>query len=83
MHLFECSSGKSVAEGSFKHGVDIQEIGLNAGSNAGRQLAIVDKNRDLFLSPASKCSFKKLGAMIESFTWNDENVSPKCIHLLW
>ena len=39
----------------------------------GRQLAIIDKNRDLFITPVNKTNPKKIGTMIDSFLWNDEN----------
>ncbi len=40
---------------------------------SGRMLAIIDKNKDLFITKVSKPSFFKLGNMVETFAWNDEN----------
>lgn len=36
----------------------------------GRQLVLVDKNRDMFITPLVKADLKKLGTMVETFSWN-------------
>ncbi|KAI8818239.1 WD40-repeat-containing domain protein [Fimicolochytrium jonesii] len=71
--LFETHSGRPLGQGSVKHHVDIAEIGLNQSSSAGtRQLVLVDRNRDMFITTVVRADFKKLGTMIESFAWNSE-----------
>lgn len=53
--------------------MEIAEISLNKQNGSGRHLALVDKNRDLFLTKVVKPILHKLGAIIEAFAWNDEN----------
>jgi len=56
------------------HSVDVCEIALNKkNSDSGRQLVIIDKNRDLYITKASKVMLCKLGHMVETIRWNDEN----------
>ncbi len=50
------------------------EIGLSQGSShAGAQLYVLDKNRELSLTPILRGFFKKLATMVESVLWNDEH----------
>jgi intraflagellar transport protein 80 len=74
IYLFEVKSGRLLGEGPIKHLLDISEISLNKqNSGTGRLLALVDKNRDMYMSKVNKPTFHKLGSMIDTFAWNDEN----------
>ena len=74
VYLFDVKTGKMIGEGPLKHSMEIAEISLNKQNlGNGRLLALVDKNRDLFLTKIAKLSLHKLGAIIEAFAWNDEN----------
>jgi hypothetical protein len=45
-----------------KHSAEILELALNqSSSSVGRQLVVLDKNRELSITLALKPSFKKLG----------------------
>jgi len=47
-------------------------VGLNQhGMGADRKLAILDRNRDLYVTPVHKPDFQKLGSMIDAFIWSD------------
>ncbi|RKO83675.1 hypothetical protein BDK51DRAFT_38038 [Blyttiomyces helicus] len=53
--------------------------GGDSMSPAGRQLVLVDRNRDMFITPTLKRNFRKLGndrdltwSTVETFAWNDE-----------
>lgn len=52
VHLFEIGSGKSLSDGPpLSHSVGIMEIALSqAGLASDRQIALVDKNRDVYLA---------------------------------
>ena len=78
IYLFDITTGKPINDekgGPFRHYIEVSEIALNQssvlGSNTGRQLVIVDKNRDMWVT-GLKVNFKKLGTMVETFSWNDE-----------
>lgn len=74
VYLFDIKTGRILGDGALKHTMGISEISLNKQSfGAGRQLVIIDKNRDLFISKIIKPSFFKLGNMVETVAWNDEN----------
>lgn len=79
IHLFEVLSGKSVGDGKpLTHETEVMEIALDkAGSATERRLAIVDRNRDLYLTQVrvfgTARKTVKLGTMIDSLAWNDES----------
>ena len=51
-----------MGQGPILHSQDVLEISLSQSSSpVGRQLSIVDKNRDLFLAKTIRPEFKKLG----------------------
>ncbi|KAJ3020204.1 Intraflagellar transport protein 80 [Thoreauomyces humboldtii] len=69
--LFETHSGRPLGTGTVKHHAEVAEIALNpSASTVGRQLVVVDKNRDMFISTVVRSDFKKLGTMVETFGWN-------------
>jgi len=55
------------------HKLDIVRISLNQqGSGADRKIAILDKNKDLYLTKAMNAEkVEKLGSMVDTFMWND------------
>ncbi|KAJ3086032.1 Intraflagellar transport protein 80 [Quaeritorhiza haematococci] len=44
-----------------------------AGGLSHRMLAVIDKNRDLWITPVLKPQFKKIGTMVDTFAWNAES----------
>ncbi|KAI8620753.1 WD40-repeat-containing domain protein [Chytriomyces sp. MP71] len=75
IYIFEVSTGRLIGDGSpFKLQTEAIEIALNQiiGPGGCRQLAIVDKNREMFLTPVLKPEIKKIGTMVDTFSWNDE-----------
>jgi intraflagellar transport protein 80 len=57
------------------HSADISEISLNKNNfGAGRQLIIVDKNRDMYITKTQSANIlHKLANMVKTFRWNDDN----------
>merc|ERR1712232_1548589 len=55
--------------------LDVVRVALNQhGSGADRTVALLDKNKDLYLTKAmqsDKSGTEKLGSMVETFMWND------------
>merc|ERR1712203_69716 len=53
--------------------LDVTHISLNQqGSGADRKIAILDKNKDLYLTKAMHADrTEKLGSMVDTFMWND------------
>ncbi|XP_032237699.1 intraflagellar transport protein 80 homolog isoform X2 [Nematostella vectensis] len=77
IYLFEASSGRAVGSGEpLTHTMEVMELALNqCGPTGDRQLAIIDKNRDLYLTPVKHigpaAKLVKLGTMVTSMAWND------------
>nr|CAD7451809.1 unnamed protein product [Timema tahoe] len=80
VHLFEVGSARSLVDlPSLHHWVGVVEVTLNqAGSALERQIAVVDRNRDLYLALVRGSLHKKLrklAPMIQSLCWNtDTNI---------
>ncbi|KAJ3106160.1 Intraflagellar transport protein 80 [Phlyctochytrium planicorne] len=74
VYAFEVATGRQIGENPIRCPTDILEISLNqvASPLSGRQLLIIDKNRDLYITPVVKPNIKKLGTMVETVAWNDE-----------
>lgn len=78
IHLFETQTGKLVGSGQpLQHMLEVMEIALSqCGSTCDRQLAIIDKNRDLYITPVKHIGpaekLVKLGTMITTVAWNDK-----------
>lgn len=75
-YVFEASSGKPVGDGKVVHGLEVMDVALDqCGPPNERRLAIVDKNRDLFLTSVRvfgrERRITKLGTMVQSMAWND------------
>lgn len=68
MRVFDAHSGKQLQQ--LEHKLEITHVALNqCGSN--RKIAILDKNKDLYLCPIHKAEFQKLASMVDDFQWND------------
>ncbi|KAJ3051223.1 Intraflagellar transport protein 80 [Rhizophlyctis rosea] len=73
IHIFDTTTGRPISTQPFKHTMEISELALSQSkSNVGRQLVVVDKNRDMYITPVGKANWKKLGTMVETFAWNSE-----------
>ncbi|KAJ3333732.1 Intraflagellar transport protein 80 [Blyttiomyces sp. JEL0837] len=74
IYAFEVQSGRMIGEGPIKTPSEVVEIGINqvVGPFSSRQMVVVDKNRELFLSRVLKPTWKKLGTMVDTFAWNEE-----------
>ncbi|XP_023711172.2 intraflagellar transport protein 80 homolog isoform X2 [Cryptotermes secundus] len=78
VHLFELGTARSLVDAPpIRHGGGVVEIALNqAGSPGERQLVLVDKNRDMYLTnirgSATLKRLCKLGSMIQSLCWNND-----------
>ncbi|XP_070538600.1 intraflagellar transport protein 80 homolog [Ptychodera flava] len=77
VHVFDSSNGKPLGDGKpIAHKFEVMEIALDqCGPASERRLAIVDKNRDLYLTSVRTVGKSqqiiKLGTMIGSLCWND------------
>jgi len=71
--VFDVYTGRPIGGQPIQHKLDIVRISLNQqGSGADRTIAILDKNKDLYLTKAVHPDrTEKLGAMVDSFMWND------------
>ncbi|KAJ3351960.1 Intraflagellar transport protein 80 [Entophlyctis luteolus] len=64
IYVFDVNSGRLIGDGSpIKLQADAVEIALNQviGPSGCRQLAVVDKNREMFITPIIKPELKKIG----------------------
>ncbi|XP_064639074.1 intraflagellar transport protein 80 homolog isoform X2 [Lineus longissimus] len=77
VHLFDANTGKTLGDGKpIVHKLDVLEIALDqCGPAHERRLAIIDKNRDLYLTSVKVFGTSrksvKLSTMIMSLCWND------------
>jgi len=72
IRVFDVYTGRPMGQ-PLVHKLDVTRISLNQqGSGADRTIAILDKNKDLYLTKAMNADrTEKLGAMVDSFMWND------------
>jgi len=72
IRVFDVYTGRPVGQ-AIQHKLDIVRISLNQqGSGAERAIAILDKNKDLYLTKAMNADrSEKLGSMVDTFMWND------------
>lgn len=71
VRFFDTAQGRAIGD-AFTHTLEIKEIGLSqVGPNNERQLAFIDRNRDLYVVPVMKRSVAKLGAMVDGAVWHD------------
>lgn len=77
IYVFDAQNGKPLGDGKpITHKLEVMEIALDqCGPATERRLAIIDKNRDLYLTSVrvfgSERKSNKLGNMIQSLCWND------------
>ncbi|XP_045601736.1 intraflagellar transport protein 80 homolog [Procambarus clarkii] len=77
VHLFDATTGKALNDGKpWSHKLEIMELALDqVGTAHERRMAIVDRNRDLFLVTLQRVGTMgravKLGGMVQSLSWND------------
>jgi intraflagellar transport protein 80 len=74
LRVFDVLTGRAIGQ-PITHKLDITRIALNQqGSGAERKIAILDKNKDLYLTKAmqsDRSGTEKLGSMVETFMWNE------------
>jgi intraflagellar transport protein 80 len=72
IRVWDVYTGRVVGQ-PIGHKLDIVRISLNQhGSGADRQIAILDKNKDLYLAKAMNPDrLEKLASMVDTFMWND------------
>ncbi|XP_068216977.1 intraflagellar transport protein 80 homolog [Palaemon carinicauda] len=77
VHLFDSTTGKAMNDGKpWSHKLEIVEVAIDkVGSSHERRMAVVDRNRDLFLVNLQRVGSigrpVKLGGMVQSLCWND------------
>ncbi|WAR28818.1 IFT80-like protein [Mya arenaria] len=77
IYVFDAQSGKPLGDGKpITHKMEVMEVALDqCGTTTERRLAIIDKNRDLYLTSVrvfgTDRKTVKLGTMIMSLCWND------------
>ncbi|XP_067307985.1 intraflagellar transport protein 80 homolog [Pseudorasbora parva] len=75
--LFEAQTGKAIGDGKpLIHKTEVVLIALDqCGSSNDRRIALIDKNRDLYLTSVRKLgrahSIYKIGSMVDTVAWND------------
>lgn len=75
--LFEALTGKVLNDGNhLSHKLEVVEIALDqCGPSAERKIALIDKNRDLYLTSVRHLGREpkicKIGNMVHSMAWND------------
>ncbi|GLG95764.1 F-box-like/WD repeat-containing protein ebi [Gryllus bimaculatus] len=75
--LFEVGTARSLSDlPPLNHSLGVIDVALSqAGTAAERQLTVLDRNRDLYLSTvrgSSSRKLRKLGSMIQSLCWNSD-----------
>ncbi|XP_069752881.1 intraflagellar transport protein 80 homolog isoform X4 [Narcine bancroftii] len=77
IYLFDALSGKPFGDGKpLVHKMEIMEVALDQfGSSNERKIAIIDKNRDLYITSVRRFGKEqkiiKIGTMVHSMAWND------------
>ncbi len=67
VHLFDATSGKALSD-PVKHDLEVVEIALNqSGSVSERKLFLIDRNRDLFITPIIRPAPFKLATVCIRF----------------
>ncbi|KAM8768934.1 intraflagellar transport protein 80 homolog isoform 2-T4 [Acanthopagrus schlegelii] len=75
--LFDALTGKSLADGKpLTHKLEVVEVALDqCGPSNERKIALIDKNRDLYLTSVRHLGREpkicKIGSMVHSMAWND------------
>ncbi|XP_039985978.1 intraflagellar transport protein 80 homolog [Xiphias gladius] len=75
--IFDSLTGKALGDGKpLTHKLEVVEIALDqCGPSTERKIAIIDKNRDLYLTSVRHLGrvpkICKIGSMVHSMAWND------------
>eukprot|EP00741_Cyanophora_paradoxa_P010393 tig00020531_g10051.t1 len=70
VRLVEPASGRALGE--VRHGIEVVEVSLSRWGGAGdRKLALVDRNRDLYVTPCGRVQPVKLAGMVDSARWHE------------
>uniref|UniRef100_A0AAQ5Y8Z3 Intraflagellar transport 80 homolog (Chlamydomonas) n=1 Tax=Amphiprion ocellaris TaxID=80972 RepID=A0AAQ5Y8Z3_AMPOC len=75
--LFDALTGKALGDGKpLTHKLEVVEIALDqCGPSTERKIALIDKNRDLYLTSVRHLGREpkicKIGSMVHSMAWND------------
>lgn len=75
--LFDALTGKALGDGkALTHKMEVVDIALDQrGLSNERKIALIDKNRDLYLTsvhnPGREPKICKIGSMVHSMAWND------------
>uniref|UniRef100_A0AAR2IHX4 Intraflagellar transport 80 homolog (Chlamydomonas) n=1 Tax=Pygocentrus nattereri TaxID=42514 RepID=A0AAR2IHX4_PYGNA len=75
--LFDAQTGKAFGDGKpLTHKMEVMEIALDqCGPSSDRKIALIDKNRDLYLTSVRRLgrehSMHKIGTMVHTMAWND------------
>jgi len=73
VRLFDPLTAKAL--GVLQHTIDVEQIALSL-SRAPRRLVLVDKNRDMYMTPVQGAQeLNKLHVMVDTMRWNEDNVS--------
>lgn len=75
VHLFDTNTGRIVDNNStITHSNQVVEVSLSqCGDVSERYVALIDKNRDVYVIPVRSTSrIKKLAAMVQSVQWNQD-----------
>ncbi|XP_051873931.1 intraflagellar transport protein 80 homolog isoform X2 [Pristis pectinata] len=77
IYLIDALSGKPLGDGKpLVHKIEVMEVALDqSGSPNERKIAIIDKNRDLYITSVRRFGKEqkiiKIGTMVHSMAWND------------
>ncbi|TMS07418.1 Intraflagellar transport protein 80-like protein [Larimichthys crocea] len=75
--LFDALTGKALSDGKpLTHKLEVVEVALDqCGPSTERKIALIDKNRDLYLTSARHLGREpkicKIGSMVHCMAWND------------
>uniref|UniRef100_A0A6Q2XZP2 Uncharacterized protein n=1 Tax=Esox lucius TaxID=8010 RepID=A0A6Q2XZP2_ESOLU len=75
--LFDALTGKALGDGKpLTHKMEVVEIALDqCGPSSERKIAVIDKNRDLYLTSLRRLNKEhnvcKIGTMVHTMAWND------------
>ncbi|XP_059507047.1 intraflagellar transport protein 80 homolog isoform X2 [Stegostoma tigrinum] len=78
IYLIDAISGKPLGDGKpLVHKIEVMEVALDQfGSANERKIAIIDKNRDLYIASVRRFGKEqkiiKIGTMVHSIAWNDK-----------
>ena len=73
VRLFDPITAKQTA--TITHAIEVEAVALSQTKGL-RRLALIDKNRDLYLTPTAGASeLYKLHVMVDTIRWNDDNGS--------